>query len=391
MSSHDASPQMLGYLFQVRCALALLLADENEKTSLCVEKFDDIAFSNDSKDPNTLIQTKHHVNKRGDLTDASVDLWRTLNIWIDHSIKYDVSETKFVIITTANAPVNSASSLLRYENRDAASAYRLLKATAETSGNKANIGYYAAFLNVPEEKMRAILGNATIIDAFGNIASVGNAIKKELRYATRSDFEGRVYERIEGWWFEKCIEALSSQQPVFIAQEQVRSRIRDISEEYTPDNLPIDIDLAEGIDLVELPGTERVFCEQLKLIAVNEKRLKIAVRNYYRAFSQRNNWIKDDLLYINELEDYERKLVEEWEHLFARMQDEVSENSDEGSKQKTGRALFDCIEDRDIRIRPQCSEPFVMRGSYHILANQLTVGWHLDFLDRLKSILPRER
>jgi hypothetical protein len=238
--------------------------------------------------------------------------------------------------------------------------------------------------------MQAILRNATVIDAFGNITTVVNAIKKELRYATRSDFEDRVYERIEGWWFEKSIEALTSPQPVFIAQGQVRSRLREISEEYTPENLPIDIDFADNIDISELPDKERVFCEQLRLIAVNENRLKLAIRNYYRAFSQRNKWIKDDLLYIDELEDYERKLVEEWEHLFARMQDEVHENAEEDSKQKAGRILFGSIEDKDIRIRPQCSEPFVMRGSYHILANQLKVGWHLDFIKRLESILSRK-
>jgi hypothetical protein len=139
-----------------------------------------------------------------------------------------------------------------------------------------------------------------------------------------------------------------------------------------------------------LPEKERIFCEQLKLIAVKENRLKIAIRNYYRAFTQRNKWIKDELLYINELEDYERKLIEEWENLFARMQDEVDENANEEVKQKAGLALFGSIEDKDIRIRPQCSEMFVMRGSYHMLANRLKIGWHIDFVKRLEKILSWE-
>ena len=45
------------------------------------------------------------------------------------------------------------------------------------------------------------------------------------------------------------------------------------------------------------------------------------------------------------------------------------------------------IEKKDIRIRPKCQEAFVMRGSYHMLANQLKVGWHIDFYDRLKRLL----
>lgn len=45
------------------------------------------------------------------------------------------------------------------------------------------------------------------------------------------------------------------------------------------------------------------------------------------------------------------------------------------------------IEKRDIRIRPKCQEAFVMRGSYHILANQLRVGWHKDFYERLRQLI----
>ena len=48
---------------------------------------------------------------------------------------------------------------------------------------------------------------------------------------------------------------------------------------------------------------------------------------------------------------------------------------------------FSEIEKKDIRIRPKCQEAFVMRGSYHMLANQLKVGWHIDFYDRLKRLL----
>ena len=34
-------------------------------------------------------------------------------------------------------------------------------------------------------------------------------------------------------------------------------------------------------------------------------------------------------------------------------------------------------------------EPYVMRGTYHGLANGLKIGWHVDFIDRLKHLLER--
>jgi hypothetical protein len=41
----------------------------------------------------------------------------------------------------------------------------------------------------------------------------------------------------------------------------------------------------------------------------------------------------------------------------------------------------------NINIREKVNKPFVMRGTYHDLANQLKVGWHVDFMNRLCHLL----
>ena len=108
MSDHQASEQMVGYLYQVRYALALLLDDDNSDSQISIEKFDDVAFV-DGNTPIERIQLKHHVRKAGNLTDKSTDLWRTLKVWLDVVSKSpDIIEgTEFLIITTASAPNNT--------------------------------------------------------------------------------------------------------------------------------------------------------------------------------------------------------------------------------------------------------------------------------------------
>ena len=140
-----------------------------------------------------------------------------------------------------------------------------------------------------------------------------------------------------------------------------------------------------------MSDNEKVFFEQLKLISLGRRRMQIALRDYYRAFKQRANWVRNDLLYVNELEKYEQRLIDEWEHAFAAMEEDLAEfnGATEDEKTKAGRALLSDIEKRDIRIRPKCQEAFVMRGSFHMLANQLKVGWHIDFYDRLEKLLNR--
>ena len=326
MPNHQASEQMLGYLYQVRYALYLLLRNREPECQMSIEKFDDVAFSNDDT-PIQLIQLKHHVQHQGSLTDASTDLWRTLKVWLDIVTKSPdiLNETSFLIITTAAAPADSAASLLKDDkNRDPDAAYKKLKSVCTASMNKAHEGYYASFLTSDENTVKRLIDKIYIIDCADNIVDIEKDILQQIRYNCRPEHEKMVYERLEGWWFKKAIEALCSNTPVFVDQNQVRAFIVDVDHEYAFDNLPIDEQLG-NLQGITFSDSEKVLGEQLALISLGERLRQIALRDYYRAFRQRASWIRNNLLYITELEKYEQKLIDEWEHDFAEMEDNLSE------------------------------------------------------------------
>lgn len=391
MPNHQASEQMLGYLYQVRYALALLLENDNSDCQISIEKFDDVAFSKDDI-PIQLIQLKHHIQHQGNLADASTDMWRTIKVWLDAiSETPDILDgTNFLIITTATAPIDSAAFLLKTDsNRNPDTAYEKLKTVCFSSVNQAHQRYYDAFREAGEDTVKQLIRQIYIIDCASNIIDVEKDILKHIRYSCIPKHQKMIYERLEGWWFKKAIDALCCDTPVFVNQNQVRSFIVSVSQEYADDNLPIDILDIDDLQEDNFSANEKIFHEQLKLICLGNHRMQLALRDYYRAFRQRASWVRNDLLYVNELGQYEQRLIDEWEHAFAAMEETLSEanNATEGEKAKEGRQLFSDIEKRDIRIRPKCQEAFIMRGSYHILANQLKIGWHVDFFDRLKQLL----
>ncbi len=391
MPNHQASEQMLGYLYQVRYALVLLLENDNADCQISIEKFDDVAFAKDGV-PVQLIQLKHHIQHQGSLTDASTDMWRTIKVWLDAISENPniLNETNFLIITTAIAPSDSAAFLLKKDsNRNPKAAYEKLKSVCLRSENQTHQKYYDAFKEASEDTVKELIKQIYVIDCASNIVDVEKDILKHIRYSCIPKHQRLIYERLEGWWFKKAIDALCSDTPVFVSQNQVRSFIVSVSHEYAEDNLPIDIldndDFQEG----NFSADEKIFYEQLKLICLGNHRMQLALRDYYRAFRQRASWIRNDLLYVNELGQYEQRLIDEWEHAFAAMEETLSGigNNTEDEKAKEGRQLFSDMEKRDIRIRPKCQEAFIMRGSYHILSNQLKVGWHIDFFERLKQLL----
>jgi len=392
MFIHQASESMLGYLFQLHYALLLLLSDENERVSLCLEKYDDVAIV-DEKGNLSLFQLKLHTKQIGDLTDSSTDLWRTLKIWVDW-LKYNpekLLDTKFTIITSANAPQSSAANKLHPENRNVSLAYNILKSAAETSTNKAHKDYYTAFLSITQQDAEQLLNNVFILDNSGNIEITENEIKRKLRYAIEPKYISNLFERIIGWWLKKSVNALVSESPVFISQREVQSRILQIASEYRDDNLPIE-EFDETIVPKYEKSNEKLYQAQLRILQVSINRLKIATKNYYRAFTQRTKWVNDELAYIDELDKYESRLVNEWDQCFTQMEDELNRigTTTEENKRSMGIVLLNKMEDKDIRIREKVSDPFVMRGSYHILADNMRVGWHVDFKTLLNYFVLHE-
>lgn len=394
MSNHQASEQLVGYLYQVRYALKLLLDHDDSNIQISIEKFDDVAFEKEGR-PEELIQLKHHIKKKGSLTDSSIDLWRTLKVWIDLAYECPdiINYSKFIIITTEVASNESATYYLKdNENRNPQKAYKQLKDFCNKSNSKEKQKYFQSFLRADMSTTEKIINNIYVIDGAQNIVDIEKNIRRSLRYTCIPKFEAQVCERIEGWWYKKAIEMLCSDKPVCITQSQLREFIVSVSQEYADDNLPIDdIDISD-LQKSYLNTNEKVFCEQLRLICVSSNRMQVALRDYYRAFRQRANWVRSGLLYLKDLDKYEELLIDEWEHAFAVMEDELVEDNEvtDKDKCKAGRELLKNIENKNLYIRPKCQNAFVMRGSYHMLADELKVGWHIDFKERLKNLLVKE-
>jgi hypothetical protein len=380
MVNHQASSSMLGYLFQLHCGLYLLISDVNERVSVCLEKYDDVSIV-DEEGNQHLYQTKLHTKQVGNLTDSSTDLWRTLKVWIDWYVSNpeQLQDTKFTIITNASALEMSAASKLQIENRDIASAYKILKNIAETSKNSNHQQYYTALLSMSQEKAEQLLHRIFVISNGDDIQTTDSKIMDRLKYSTEPKYIPSLFERLVGWWLKKAEEILISENLVLISLREVQSKIVQIASEYKDDNLPIE-DFNES-SIQEYENNEKLFQTQLRALSISPNRLRLATKDYYRAFIQRTKWINEKLTYVDELDRYEGRLVEEWEHSFIQMEDELSRTKTvtEKIKQSKGINLLDKMEDKDIRIRNKISEPFVMRGSYHILADMVRIGWHIDY------------
>ncbi|MCF1183137.1 hypothetical protein L0E83_06755 [Marichromatium gracile] len=387
----DAS---LGYLYQVRSALLWTLRRMKSEPDFLVgiETLDDVAFEAVSGDPKELLQTKHHRSTVGSLSDASTDLWKTLRIWFECTASGEIPEgTSMCLVTTGEASAGSAASYLRYNNRDVQAALTRLNATAQSSVNVANKPAYAAFLAASPSQRAALLGRVTVLDVAPTVEDLDGEIRREVFWAVDKEHHTAFLDRLEGWWFRRVIVQLSSNGDR-IGSVEVESQMSDLREGFKQESLPINDDLLEfSLDEATKSAHENSkFVHQLDLIKAGKRRVAAAIRDYYRAFEQRSHWLRDELVIVPDLRRYERRLTEEWELVFERIRDELGDAATEQAKEKAARSVLAWAERASISVRPSVTEPFVCRGSLHMLADELRIGWHPEFSDRLAHLLVGE-
>lgn len=394
----SASEQGLGYLYQSRFALLRLL-ELPENTAVLLEKDDDLDFV-DNDGIRSLASLKHKAD--GDrLTDLSIDFWKSVRIWLAR-YKRDgrsASDLSFFLFTTGT--VQRASFLwgFRPAQADNGDETKTLAEQAEEAlaRSKSSLiaGIAAEFNKLTPTEKDDFLARILIVDNSPRIEDISVAIKDRHMRSIRREHRSAVFERLEGWWNDEVIKLLTGKRADAVFGFEVSDKLSALAEEYKLDNLPITFRGKEPAGEIDTDNDPRTFVAQLRHIGISSSRIRNAILDYYRAFEQRSEWARENLLISDEIEDYEDRLVDEWSRYRDVVFEELNENSAEEVLQRAGKELYNWADQvsgniESLRIRARVTEPYVTRGSFQILADaapEPRVYWHPRFLDRLCQLL----
>lgn len=394
----SAGEQGLGYMYQARLALLQLL-QLPEDTAIFLEKDDDLDFI-DSDGGKSLASLKHKAI--GDrLTDLSTDFWKSVNIWLTR-YKRDgraTSNLRFFLFTTGT--VSSGSFLARLlpdrpvATGDATALTELADAALAGSTSKLIAPIATAFNELSDPEKQDFLERILILDGNPRIGDIPALIRDKQLRCIRREHREFVFERLEGWWTDAVIKQLTGARPEGIFGYEVSDKLSNLAEEYKADNLPITFRGKAPADEIDTDADPRLFVAQLREIGISSNRIRSAILDYYRAFEQRSAWARENLLALGEVEEYEDRLADEWGRYKDVAFEKLKGDSAEEALREAGSALYNWAEFEtgkieSLRIRARVTEPYVLRGSLHILADatpEPRVYWHPRFLDRLGELL----
>ncbi len=391
MRSSAAEPA-LGYTYQARFALLRLL-QLPEDNAVLMEKDDDLDFV-DGEGGKSLASLKHKAT--GDrLTDLSPDFWKSINIWLSRYKRDKRTESvlSFFLFTTSKVSEDSfLVNFLRRGPSDTSSVLTLVEAALLRSTSQLILPIKAEFDQLSRDEKLDFLSRVMIFDSSPRIEDVPEIIIDRHMRTVQRDFRRPIYEHLEGWWNNLVIELLSKIRTSEVFGHEVSDKLVSICDEYKTDNLPIDFRGAKPEGKIYPEKDPRLFVAQLREIGISIDRIQYAIYDYFRAFKQRSSWARENVLVTSEIEDYEDRLIEEW----GRFRDVLFENLDiegaESALREAGKELYRWAEldTGHLRIRARVSELYVVRGNFHILANERPspkVYWHPRFLERLDAIL----
>lgn len=395
---YAAGEQGLGYIYQPRFGLLKLL-QLPESTSILIEKDDDLDFI-DKDGIKTLASLKHKgIGDR--LTDLSTDFWKSVRIWLARYNRDGRSEASLRFFLFSTGTVSSTSFLRRF----------LLEPPPEDGGvmplsqiavdvlaktESKLIGPIAEeFHKLNDDEKEDFLSRIVIFDGGPRIEDVALIIKDQHMRSIRRDNRDAIFERLEGWWNDTIVNLLVGKRTDPVFGYEISDKLSAFAEEYKSDNLPITFRAKVPEGEIDADSDPRLFVVQLREIGIASNRIRNAILDYYRAFEQRSSWARESLLISGEMEEYEDRLVDEWSRYRDVVFEELDEQSADAVLLEAGKALYRWVDlesggSSTLRIRERVTEPYVVRGGFHILANSRPlprVYWHPRFLDRVGQVL----
>lgn len=395
---YSAREQGLGYIYQPRLALLRLL-ELSEDTAVFLEKDDDLDFM-DRDGSKSLASLKHKAD--GDrLTDLSTDFWKSVRIWLIRYKRYgrSASNLRFFLFTTSAVPDTSFLKGFLSARSAPGDDTPTLAEQAENALNRSE----SELLNEIAEEYRELttierqdfLARILILDGSPRIEDIPEAIKERHMRSIRREHRNAIFERLEGWWNDEIIKQLTGGKDEGTTGYEVSDKLSGLAEEYKLDNLPITFRDKEPAGEIDTENDPRTFVVQLREIGISSSRIRNAILDYYRAFEQRSLWARENLLVSGEIESYEDRLVDEWKRYRDVVFEELDANSADDVLQQAGKELYKWADLQSgniesLRIRARVTEPYVTRGSFHILADaapEPRVYWHPRFLVRVAKVL----
>jgi hypothetical protein len=373
----NAAGQLFGYSLQFpRALLRLLQAEIDAKVG--IEVCGDVAVF--FPEGITLTEEDKSSLLRNVLTDTSINLWKTFYNWINAVNNKELNQKTDRFILYTNHTVSHDSVVMKLNNahteQEVDSVIQFVQETLKNIGEDQELFRYK----------RAVLENnlnifKDIILRFDLIVNnkaddVYDSIRSEIykKHVEKHQVE-YLLEALTGWVQKTINQLIAAKKQAIISfldfDQQFKilfTRIRSKQEliDYALSKMPV------KQELVKREKKRPAYVRQLEIIKLTQDEVIRAVSDYYKADTNRQQWIEKGLIDESSMQDFESRLIS----FYTNSRPRILLTDSQLSEENQGKMILLECQQRQERIANMDPPDRTVQGSYHVLSDELRVGWH---------------
>ncbi len=384
--SHSAPGPAYGYFFQLDRALYWLAESGDYEAKVGIETDDDITRSEKGKTINE--QDKCSI-KRNPFSDKSEGLWKTLNIWVEAIIekRIDINKTQFYLVTNKQIPKGLATKIgkTQKDDKEISQCIYELKEIGKTLSESV-APFATAVTSCEEDILRELIDRINYTNTETN---EGNDFKSTIAACLNISSELPAEDIINdllGWMHTKVKNLWEKDEPAWISKREFANSYSRIISKYNKgifNEIP-QKDLTPILNINKSEHLRKNFVNQLRIISIEDNNeIFDAITDFLCSKHELTRFADEGSITDKDIEAFEGRLETRWKNISRKFKHMIrkSERDDEKS---IGRDIYyETITHREVIVNQQTVEYYLTRGTYHKLADDLTIGWHPNYKNEL--------
>ncbi|WP_150620629.1 ABC-three component system protein [Pandoraea horticolens] len=325
------------------------------------------------------------------ISDRSVDLWKTLANWLNGRRSGKIpAGTQFVLYVAQPYQGKIAQQLSDSVTRqDAHAAIAAIR--KEFWGDAPNFDKRASVPETLAKHVDIVLSareNALvdIIQAFTLEQGIGapyDEIRQEIACApVGAENVEQILHQLTGWIRTTVFDRIEKRNPAVVSRDEFHEEylavVRKVDRSDTTLPSRATPPTPEAVQAEFL--LEQMYLRQLHIIGAEQDVLYDAINTFLMAATDRTEWAKRGYIHRDSLVEYEAALKRAWtaKKMAVKVQMRGKPPEDFGAV-----LLASCLE-ASVPLQGKTVSTHFTPGSFHKLANALTIGWHPDFATLLE-------
>lgn len=381
LKTHTASGQALGYFFQLERALSWL-AKSDYGSIIGIETEDDVVVKL-SNGGSIYEQDKNSTSKNSPFRINSSDFWKTLLIWLKALENHEIDQSAPISFYLVTNKIVTDELIIELHNAiDKQSVIEVVNQLRKTAVNTPDgiSKFVDSVLQYNDDQLAFLIKRISLID--GSKSFDRSKIKSDLQLPVEdSDY---YITHLLGFILETCINAWRNLKPALIYRDDFVRLKNKLIQDHLNDTFNEESIKIADIAISNEKEINNQYIKQLQLINLKDSKIIEAIEDYLKGSKTRTVMATKGYIWEEAFNNAHKELIKRWESIYN--QTKRLQGPYKWTDEEVGQDVLDKTLEYKVQINGYPTRTYSLtRGSYHLLANDLSVGWHPDYETLLKT------